>query len=1046
MASRGGSGRGGAGGRGPGGGRGGEGGGRGIGGRVGGGGGHQQQPYGRGGGGGGYQQPYGRGDGGVRGAGGYYPQQPLVGRREGGGGGMEAHAPLAAPRPVFQPAAAASTSARPPAPAASTSSRPPAPAASTPARPPLPASAAIAPRPPGPAAAAAVDALARGVGRLAVAGAGPAAAAPAPPAPAAARSAAPQAPAHQPPPAPPVSSKGIVHPARPGFGTVGRKVIVRANHFLVQVADKDICHYDVSISPEPKARTNRVLLSELVKEYGATSLAHKMPAYDGSRSLYTAGELPFKSMDFVVKLGRREIEYKVTIRYAARANLYHLQQFLNGQQRDSPHDTIQALDVVMRESPSLKYVTVSRSFFSKQFGAATDIGDGLECWRGYYQSLRPTQMGVSLNIDICSASFYKSIPVVEFVDKFLRVTNPAQPFTDRDRLKIKKALRGVRVETIHQQGKRSNYKITGISSAPLAQLSFSCNNGPQLTVVQYFKQRYKYQLQYTAWPCLQSGSESKPIYLPMEVCEIIEGQKYPRKLSGKQVASVLKATCERPQKRENNIIQMVGHNNYSADTMAQVFGITVANQMANVQARVLPPPMLKYHESGREKTVAPSIGQWNMINKKMVNGGTVHSWTCLSFCHIERHVVDRICSDLVQMCNSIGMVFNRRPVIEVQSASPNHIEAALRDVHSRAPNLQLLIVILPDVSGHYGKIKRLCETELDIVSQCINPKAKKNMQYFENVALKINVKVGGRNTVLERAMVPNGIPFVSDVPTIIFGADVTHPVAGEDSSASIAAVVASMDWPQITTYKALVSAQAHRQEIIQNLFWISTDPEKGTPVIGGMIRELLCSFFKRTGRKPGRIIFYRDGVSEGQFSHVLLHEMDAIRKACASLQQDYLPPVTFVVVQKRHHTRLFPEVHGRRDLTDRSGNILPGTVVDTNICHPSEFDFYLCSHAGIQGTSRPAHYHVLYDENGFSADALQMLTNSLCYTYARCTRSVSIVPPVYYAHLAAFRARYYIEQAEGTDGTSVVSSGPGPAAFRQLPQVKDKVKEVMFFC
>ena len=49
-------------------------------------------------------------------------------------------------------------------------------------------------------------------------------------------------------------------------------------------------------------------------------------------------------------------------------------------------------------------------------------------------------------------------------------------------------------------------------------------------------------------------------------------------------------------------------------------------------------------------------------------------------------------------------VFNPRPVIEVQSASPNHIEAALRDVHTRAPNLQLLIVILPDVSGHYGML------------------------------------------------------------------------------------------------------------------------------------------------------------------------------------------------------------------------------------------------------------------------------------------------------------------------------------------------------
>jgi eukaryotic translation initiation factor 2C len=42
------------------------------------------------------------------------------------------------------------------------------------------------------------------------------------------------------------------------------------------------------------------------------------------------------------------------------------------------------------------------------------------------------------------------------------------------------------------------------------------------------------------------------------------------------------------------------------------------------------------------------------------------------------------------------------------------------------------------------------------------------------------------------------------------------------------------------------------------------------------------------------------------------------------LEEGYLPPVTFVVVQKRHHTRLFPEVHGRRDTTDKSGNILPG--------------------------------------------------------------------------------------------------------------------------
>ncbi|KAI7984826.1 Protein argonaute MEL1, partial [Camellia lanceoleosa] len=101
-----------------------------------------------------------------------------------------------------------------------------------------------------------------------------------------------------------------------------------------------------------------------------------------------------------------------------------------------------------------------------------------------------------------------------------------------------------------------------------------------------------------------------------------------------------------------------------------------------------------------------------------------------------------------------------------------------------------------------------------------------------------------------------------------------------------------------------------------------------------------------------------------------------IIQACVSLEEHYLPRVTFVVVQKRHHTRLFPADHNDRRSTDRSGNILPGTVVDTHICHPNEFDFYLCSHAGIQGTSRPTHYHVLYDENQFSADASQTLTDT----------------------------------------------------------------------
>ncbi|CAB0037543.1 unnamed protein product, partial [Trichogramma brassicae] len=66
----------------------------------------------------------------------------------------------------------------------------------------------------------------------------------------------------------------------------------------------------------------------------------------------------------------------------------------------------------------------------------------------------------------------------------------------------------------------------------------------------------------------------------------------------------------------------------------------------------------------------------------------------------------------------------------------------------------------------------------------------------------------------------------------------------------------------------------------------------------------------------------------------------------------------------------------------------------------------------MRGTSRPSHYHVLWDDNHFESDELQCLTYQLCHTYVRCTRSVSIPAPAYYAHLVAFRARYHLVEKE----------------------------------
>ncbi|KAI3886395.1 hypothetical protein MKW92_039717, partial [Papaver armeniacum] len=831
----------------------------------------------------------------------------------------------------------------------------------------------------------------------------------------------------------------------------------------------------VSITPEVTSKgVNRAVISQLVGLYRASHLGNLQPVYDGRKSLYTAGPLPFQGMEFVVDLAdkeqakggsKRERKFKIAIKLASRPDLHHLHQFLAGRQRDSPQETIQVLDVVMRETPTRNHVAIGRSFFSSNLGGKTDIGDGLECWKGYYQSIRPTQMGLSLNLDVSATSFYQSISVDQYVIKLLNIRDTQRPLSDIDRLKIKRSLRGVRVELTHRKANRQ--KISGITSQPTNQLMFPVEDGTNESVVRYFKQKYGLQLKYAHWPCLQAGSDAKPVYLPMEVCAIVEGQKYPKKLNERQVTGLLRAACQRPKERESNITKIVQDNRYTEDEYAREFGIHVEGRLTSINdARVLPPPTLKYHDEGREVRIQPRVGQWNMINARMVNGGKVDHWACLNLS--QRTSPDNakyFFEQLVKMCQSKGVDIDpTRPLIPMRSgrSGPGQIERALVDLHKEATSklqtmagqgnqLQLLLIILPDQTGSYGTIKRVCETELGIVSQCCQPKHafKVSPQYLENVSMKINVKVGGRNNVLD-AVIRKQLPLVSDCPTIIFGADVTHPSPGEDFSPSIAAVVASMDWPEVSKYRCLVSAQPHRQELISDLYKLQEVNNKLAH--GGMIREHLIAFWKSTGRKPHRIIFYRDGVSEGQFAQVLLHEVDAIHKACASLEEGYLPPITFIVVQKRHHTRLFPANHMDRNTTDRSGNILPGTVVDTMICHPTEFDFYLCSHAGIQGTSRPTHYHVLYDENKFSANGLQVLTNNLCYTYARCTRSVSVVPPAYYAHLGAFRARYYIEgdASEGSDSASNRGGGgantrAATAGVRPLPKIKDCVKDVMFY-
>ncbi|RKP07872.1 Piwi domain-containing protein [Thamnocephalis sphaerospora] len=387
-------------------------------------------------------------------------------------------------------------------------------------------------------------------------------------------------------------------------------------------------------------------------------------------------------------------------------------------------------------------------------------------------------------------------------------------------------------------------------------------------------------------------------------------------------------------------------------------------------------------------------------------------WAVLVFAdRLRSNEVERFVSELANVCHRTGMnVVAKNPPIEFanrQSNTEDRLKLAFMSAKKKfRKDAQIVVCIVPDATVPlYAEIKRVGETVIGIPTQCIVAKHVGRPNYCANVCLKMNAKLGGINVVLTR----DQIPFIAEKPTIIIGADVSHPAPGDERRPSIATLVGSMD-VNVARFCSVVRIQHGRTESINDL--------------RDMVMDALKAFFRNSGHKPARILFYRDGISEGEFERVINTEVKAVKLACQQLEANYNPTLTYVAVQKRHHTRFFPM---GRDQSDRSGNCMPGTVVDSGITHPYEFDFFLQSHAGIQGTSRPAHYQVLHDENKFTSDALQDLTYRLCYLYARCTRAVGVIPCIYYADLLALRVRYHAQGDSFSEEISLYSGGSAPS-------------------
>ncbi|KAJ3121651.1 argonaute 1 [Physocladia obscura] len=808
------------------------------------------------------------------------------------------------------------------------------------------------------------------------------------------------------------TQESFAFPARPALGRSGRQIQVRANFFPVQsLPQRPIHHYEVVITPEvPPAKNRRVYQLWEDEALLSGNLGGVRPVFDGRKNVYSARPLPIvgDASEFTVDFFDNEDPFAIkntakkftlALIKVGEINMQSLGLFLEGnRQIETPHDAINALDILLRHRPSLVYTTVGRCFYTPD--SAAPIANGAQLWQGFHQSIRPTRGQMLINLDVSATAFFQPGPLVEMVAKILNRNTPNDlraPITEKDRTKLDKTLKGLKVAVTHRGQIRRKYRIARLTLTPASRTMFQLTaTGQEESVAGYFLNKYNAPLYFPHLPCLIVGDPAKLIYLPIEVCEVVAGQRHLRKLNERQTAEMIKFTCQPPHVRSNKISAGITILQQRDNEYLREFDVTIGHEMAIVNSRILPAPAISYHPASKEPVITPREGAWNLRDKMVAQGVTIRSWSVVAFGTDHDYpvvAIQKFITLLVQTCEECGVfVQNRQPPISYANPHGN-VEKTIVDAYMVAGNSfqerpQLVVCILPNTGVPlYAEIKRVSDTVVGLATQCIQAKhmfaAKR--QYCANVCLKMNVKLGGMNSFLSNAQ----LPFVSERPTIVFGADVTHPAPGSASTQSIAALVGSMD-AQCSRYAAAIRVQKGRQEMIQDL--------------ASMVVELLKTFYQTCGAKPERICFFRDGVSEGQFHDVLRAEIEAMRVACTMLEATYRPTITYIVVQKRHHARFFPI---RKEDSDKSGNVLPGTVVETGVTHPSEFDFYLCSHPGLQGTSKPTHYHVLYDENQFTSDSLQELTYRLCYLYCRATRSVSVVPPAYYAHLVAARARFH---------------------------------------
>ena len=222
--------------------------------------------------------------------------------------------------------------------------------------------------------------------------------------------------------------------------------------------------------------------------------------------------------------------------------------------------------------------------------------------------------------------------------------------------------------------------------------------------------------------------------------------------------------------------------------------------MVVVQGCVLQSPTVSY--GGKSGVAAMDRrARWNMLGKTVSSSQRLENWGILRIVRYDDggqrdRDFESACSEFVETLKST--LGDKK--IDTHKTFPSKVvrkgnEDALTEsfVTCKNEGLRFLLIVLPDNDAStYKQIKTLGDVDHGITTVCVLGKMDKFLQharqYYANVALKINLKLGGINHTLR-----NHTPLYET--TMVIGIDVTHPSPGptKKTAPSVAAMVASID-------------------------------------------------------------------------------------------------------------------------------------------------------------------------------------------------------------------------------------------------------------